>query len=232
MGKRNNRPQSTVDRIIQSIDLRLLSDAAGLRVSAPATGRNAGSLSDDWFDLTHFSTESLQTEKTQSIWRELLLAEGDDNRSDETHPPDMNSRITSIARQLADLREYVGCLRSDHRQMLTNEGEILNGNASLEAQIAALSRHNADLAKTCEHMACELDALAREAESMRNLLSDRFPARRIFFISSTLSVAFLFALLAHFSAHVFIMHPAVASLGLIGSVAFAGMSAWRIKHHA
>lgn len=71
--------------------------------------------------------------------------------------------------------------------------------------------------------------LYKENAELREILSKRFPARRLFLITTTASIALIANLLAWFQYGTYIIHPALATIVLVGTLGFSGLAYWREK---
>lgn len=164
-------------------------------------------------------------------WESILSTSRNDNRSTESEPVSESEKLDMIQRQVSSLLMSVDVLKGDHHIILDNDNTILQQNEDLKAQVATLTDSNVKLETSCSKLANELEGLNHEASIMRTLLCKKYPAQRIFFISNTLGIAFLFSIISSFFGGIVLVHPAIASLGLIGSFGFAIMTGWRIKHN-
>ncbi len=72
--------------------------------------------------------------------------------------------------------------------------------------------------------------LRAENRAIKQLLYEKYSTKKIFMISSILTLAMIYSLVGWLQLDVKLIHPVISTMGLIGSFGFLLMSLWRMKY--
>lgn len=89
-------------------------------------------------------------------------------------------------------------------------------------EVTSLKQENASLKTTIEK-------LRNQAHELQELLSEKYSAKKLLTLCISASIALGFNLVAWYDFGVYLIHPALTIIGLIGTVGFGILSFWRSK---
>ncbi|MBN1346001.1 MAG: hypothetical protein JXQ73_25160 [Phycisphaerae bacterium] len=94
---------------------------------------------------------------------------------------------------------------------------------------SSLTRSHAELLASAAQLADDLSAVRLECDSMADLLSRRYTARRLFLISGLTVLAMSYSLALYFTHKTVIVHPLLAGIVLLCGIGFSVLSILRYR---
>lgn len=90
-----------------------------------------------------------------------------------------------------------------------------------------LEKHDTKMTAAADDNAQKLDYLINENKELKELLSQQYTAKGLLHFSVTASIALLVSLFVWLRFGIVIIHPALATISLIGTIGFSILAVWR-----